>query len=53
MCVCNTVMVRQKQQVDDVDMGYFEDNVYNVGNSAFFVPIDSSQTGTSVATPKT
>lgn len=46
-------MVRQPQKVDDVEMGYVEDNVYNVGNSAFFVPADSSQTATSVATPKT
>ncbi|KAI6206385.1 Phospholipid-transporting ATPase [Aphelenchoides besseyi] len=52
MTVCNTVMVRQKQKVDDVEFGYMEDNVYNVGNSAFFVQTDGLQTATT-ATPHT
>ncbi|KAI6242235.1 Phospholipid-transporting ATPase [Aphelenchoides fujianensis] len=52
MTVCNTVMVRQKQKVDDVEFGFMEDNVYNVGNSAFFVPAEGLQTATT-ATPHT
>lgn len=53
MTVCNTVMVRSKQKVDNVEMGYVENEVYNVGNSAFFVSADNSITTTSVTTPKT
>ncbi|KAI6183428.1 Phospholipid-transporting ATPase [Aphelenchoides bicaudatus] len=53
MCVCNTVMVRHTQKEDRVEEGYFEDNAFNVGNSAFFVPVEASQTNTSIATPQT
>lgn len=53
MCVCNTVMVRGEQKIDNVEMGYTENNVYNVGNSAFFVQVDPSQTPTNLTPPKT
>ncbi|KAH7726090.1 Protein TAT-4 b [Aphelenchoides avenae] len=36
MAVCNTVIVNRKQRVDDVEWGYVENNVYNVGNSCFY-----------------
>ncbi|CAD5212846.1 unnamed protein product [Bursaphelenchus okinawaensis] len=45
MAVCNTVMVRRRQQLDDVELGYFENNIYNVGNSAFYVPIETIPAG--------
>uniref|UniRef100_A0A915E3K7 Phospholipid-transporting ATPase n=1 Tax=Ditylenchus dipsaci TaxID=166011 RepID=A0A915E3K7_9BILA len=48
MAVCNTVMVRREgeQEEDDVELGYLEDNVFLVGNSAFY---DSNNSG--VQTP--
>ncbi|KAI1703715.1 cation transport ATPase (P-type) domain-containing protein [Ditylenchus destructor] len=48
MAVCNTVMVRRRgeQEIDDVEQGYVdEDNVFQVGNSAFYAGNEDQSPG--------
>ncbi|KAI1699210.1 cation transport ATPase (P-type) domain-containing protein [Ditylenchus destructor] len=48
MAVCNTVMVRRRgeQEIDDVEQGYVdEDNVFQVGNSAFYAGTEDQNPG--------